>query len=258
MKLTKTTQRQLFPYAILVTFLIFSSCKTQQNIIGERESKKVDVTEKKHVVNEKPTDVESKSTSDVAFEKKEISPLKTSTTNVYDPNFLTEDRVVMERVYVGMLKPIYGMKKNNPEIYWFIVSWLNTHYDTPNWDNHNSAQWRIDTKKNGIDCSGFARVMESEVFNREIRGGSRMILDTYCTRIDRSNLTMGDLVFFQQSIRQAGVEPKVDHVGVYLTDGYFVHATSTKSAKKGKGLNISSLDEKYWLKTFTTGGKIKK
>ena len=172
----------------------------------------------------------------------------------YDPNFMSEDSLVMEKVYSEMLKPIASLKSTDPKIYWFIVSWLNTKYKTPNWDNYDSADWRMNTKKRGIDCSGFSRVMEDQVFGKKIYGGSQGILDKYCTPVDKASLTMGDLVFFRAPYSETD---KIVHVGVYLMDDLFVHATSEKSAAKGKGLNINSLNEENWAKELVTGGKIK-
>ena len=45
---------------------------------------------------------------------------------------------------------------------------------------------------------------------------------------------------------------KVSHIGVYLQNNKFVHA-STK-----KGIHIDDLDEPYYKKYFYKGGRIKK
>lgn len=76
-------------------------------------------------------------------------------------------------------------------------------------------------------------------------------------RIDTMSMAMGDLVFFRTPGTEPGINDKIVHVGVYLMNRFFVHATSIKSAKIGKGLNINSLDEQNWAKEFVTCGKIK-
>ena len=43
---------------------------------------------------------------------------------------------------------------------------------------------------------------------------------------DRAKLTEGDLVFF-------GRQGRVDHVGIYLGEGRFVHAPSTRQGRDG-------------------------
>jgi lipoprotein Spr len=42
----------------------------------------------------------------------------------------------------------------------------------------------------------------------------------------------------------------VSHVGVYLRNGYFTHAST------GSGVMISSLDETYYNKKFIGGGRV--
>lgn len=172
----------------------------------------------------------------------------------YDPSFLSHDSLKMEAAYQDMLAPIASLKTSDPQTYWFIVSWLNTAYRTPNWDGYaNYDSWRKKTLKRGIDCSGFARVMQDRIFGRQIRGGSQGILNTQCKRIPRSELVYGDLVFFRAPHARNN---RIVHVGVYLMDGLFVHATSTRSAAEGRGLMINSLDEANWAAEYVTGGKI--
>ncbi|MEO1517746.1 MAG: NlpC/P60 family protein [Bacteroidota bacterium] len=172
----------------------------------------------------------------------------------YDPNFLSEDSLVMEQMYADMLEPIASLKSSDPNIYWFIVSWLNTAYKTPDWSGYGEPGWRQQAKRKGVDCSGFTRVMQDKIWNRKISGGSQGLLDHYCNRIDQSSLTMGDLVFFRAPYSE---NDRIVHVGIYLMDDFFVHATSTKSAEEGRGLMINSLQEENWAKEFVTGGTIK-
>ena len=89
---------------------------------------------------------------------------------------------------------------------------------------------------------------------REEVSGSQGLLDNYCTSIGLSSLEMGDLVFF---IAPYSTTNKIVHVGVFVQDNYFVHATSTKSAAKGFGLAVNSLQEENWAKEFVSGGKVK-
>ena len=167
---------------------------------------------------------------------------------------ITKENLALEEGYKEILYPIIDLKSEEPKVYWFIVSWLDTQYKTPIWKNYNATDWKVKTKKRGIDCSGFARVMQQEIFNKKIRGGSRGILKNYCKPIDEDDLKMGDLVFFRAPKTK---NSKIVHTGIYLMDGYFVHATSRKSAVKGLGLNINGLQEKKWKREFVTGGTIK-
>ncbi|MBM7093263.1 C40 family peptidase, partial [Streptomyces sp. S12] len=62
--------------------------------------------------------------------------------------------------------------------------------------------------------------------------------------IDRDAMTEGDLVFF-------GRRGRVDHVGIYLGDGRFVHAPRT-----GKDVTVSSLDSGYWSGKFMEARRV--
>ena len=59
------------------------------------------------------------------------------------------------------------------------------------------------------------------------------------TRIARSDMKTGDLVFFRTHGK------RVSHVGIYLGDNRFIHSPST-----GKRVSVSSLDEAYWARRF--------
>lgn len=167
---------------------------------------------------------------------------------------ITQDLLTLEAEYAEMLAPISSLKTSQSKTYWFIVSWLKTAYKTPDWSGYYSDEWMASAKQNGIDCSGFSRVMLDQIFDKQVSGGSQRLLDHYCTPIGLASLEMGDLVFFRAPY---STNDKIVHVGVYLQENYFVHATSTKSAAKGLGLKVSSLNEEDWAKEFVSGGKLK-
>ena len=171
------------------------------------------------------------------------------------PNLeITENMLKLEARYPDLLAPILSLKKAKPKTYWFIVSWLGTHYDTPDWTNYGSDTWQKQAKIKGIDCSGLARVMHDQVFGYKIAGSSRGLLSKYSKEIKRSTAKMGDLVFFKTYKSESN---RITHIGVYLMDNYFVHATSTKSAAKGLGLNVSSLEDKRWNDDLVAVGRVK-
>ena len=167
---------------------------------------------------------------------------------------ISKELLELETEYTEMLTPISSLKTTEPKTYWFIVSWLKTAYKTPDWTGYYSDEWMVSAKQNGIDCSGFSRVMLGQIFDKQVFGGSQGILDYYCTPRGMASLEMGDLVFFRAPYSK---NDRIVHVGVYLQDSYFVHATSTKSAAKGLGLSVNSLKEENWVKEFVTGGKVK-
>ncbi len=97
--------------------------------------------------------------------------------------------------------------------------------------------------KNGIDCSGFVTLAMNKVYNKDFSGPSA-VMATKVKDIKKSDLREGDLVFFKIN------GPKVSHVGLYLSDGYFVHATVRK------GVLISSLSEPYYDKYYSGSGRV--
>ena len=154
-----------------------------------------------------------------------------------------------------MLAPIASLKTSDPKTYWFIVSWLNTAYvSPPSWEGYEDYEtWKAERLIKGIDCSGFCRVMADRVFDKKISGGSQRIYESEVEKIDRNQLQKGDLVFFTFW----GSETRnIAHIGVYLMDDLFVHATSTRSASKGRGLSINSLNEERWSKLYIGSGRI--
>ena len=97
--------------------------------------------------------------------------------------------------------------------------------------------------KKGIDCSGFTTIVMRTVYKKDIVGSSAdMALK--CKEISRSQLQEGDLLFFKIG------SSRVSHVGVYMSKGYFAHATFKK------GVMISSLTEPYYEKYFSGSGRI--
>lgn len=140
------------------------------------------------------------------------------------------DKALREK-YAGILQVPAASITNLP-LYRFIDEWYSVPY-----------QYGGKTKS-GIDCSGLTITLYKEVYQKAITG-SAATLWTKCDAVNEKNLAEGDLVFFKIG------GDKVSHVGVYLQNRRFVHA-STK-----KGVIISSLDEAYYTKYFFKGGKLK-
>ncbi|HHF7092741.1 TPA: NlpC/P60 family protein [Haemophilus influenzae] len=95
------------------------------------------------------------------------------------------------------------------------------------------------TTKRGIDCSAFMQTTFSEVFGIELPR-STAEQRHLGRKINKSELKKGDLVFFRKN----------NHVGVYIGNNQFMHAST------GQGVTISSLDEKYWARTYTQSRRI--
>lgn len=84
------------------------------------------------------------------------------------------------------------------------------------------------------DCSGFVMQVYKGYYNIALdHSASKMYKDSRGKSVSRGGLKEGDLVFF-------GSLWKIDHVGIYLNGGRFIHA-STKN-----GVMISPMQDKYW------------
>lgn len=90
----------------------------------------------------------------------------------------------------------------------------------------------------GFDCSGLVKYVFRTALGIELPRVSRDMAREG-EQIAREQLTEGDLVFFSRSGR------RVDHVGIYVGDGQFVHAPRT-----GKDVMVSRLDTGYWSGKF--------
>lgn len=97
----------------------------------------------------------------------------------------------------------------------------------------------------GVDCSGFVQSVYREVYQTELpRTSASMAQQISAKKI--SLLKEGDLVFFS-----FGKSSKVNHVGIYLRDGKFVHSSTSK------GVIISDLSESYYAKNLVKSGVVK-
>jgi len=98
---------------------------------------------------------------------------------------------------------------NNKALYRFITDWTGVKYRLGGLD------------KRGIDCSGFALLLNKEIYGLNLPRRSVEQAGVIKEK-SQGQLKEGDLVFF--SFGGHGV----DHVGVYLNHGFFVHASTTR------------------------------
>lgn len=91
-----------------------------------------------------------------------------------------------------------------------------------------------------IDCSGFTTAIFRDVYGKQLPRTAQEQFDA-AERVEAvSDLREGDLVFFSNGGR-------INHVGVYLTNNKFVHASTSM------GVTISDLNERYWAPRFRGG-----
>jgi cell wall-associated NlpC family hydrolase len=97
----------------------------------------------------------------------------------------------------------------------------------------------------GIDCSAFTQNIFSSSLGINLFRSAREQYTQGLNIRDKDNLAFGDLVFFNTRRR---VRP--GHVGIYIGDDLFAHASSTK------GVMVSSLEHSYYSKRYMGGRRI--
>ncbi len=90
--------------------------------------------------------------------------------------------------------------------------------------------------KNGVDCSGYVYLTYRETFNRTVPRSTELLAQSGVA-VNPRQIRPGDLVFFKTGWKKR-------HVGIYLKNGSFMHASSSR------GVMISKLNNPYWSDAF--------
>src|ERR1700743_2336721 len=139
-----------------------------------------------------------------------------------------QDGLVKE--YFSQIMGVALSTTSNVKLFQFVYDWVGTPY-----------HFGGDSRK-GIDCSAFTKELYSNVFNLTIKRNSRDIF-SMVSPVRRDELQEGDLVFFKIHSRS------ISHVGIYLGNNRFAHASS-------RGVAINSLDDGYYSRYFYKGGRL--
>ncbi|MBV2209874.1 MAG: C40 family peptidase [Thermomonas sp.] len=95
----------------------------------------------------------------------------------------------------------------------------------------------------GFDCSGLVGYVFRTI-GIDLPRVSRAMASEGVKVATRDALTEGDLVFF-------GKRGHIDHVGIYIGDGKFLHAPSS-----GRDVTISSLTTGYWAQKYLEARRV--
>lgn len=127
-------------------------------------------------------------------------------------------------------------RHDNKRLYREIKSWLGTPYK---YAGHS---------RSGTDCSGFVMEVYQAVYHLSLQRNSQKIFEKNCDKIDKDKLHEGDLVFFNTGNKNR----RINHVGIYLKEGKFAHASSSR------GVTVSDIREKYYVKHFVVAGRVRR
>jgi lipoprotein Spr len=142
----------------------------------------------------------------------------------------TTEQESLAKDYLSQIMGVAMSATSNMKLFHFVYDWIGTPYRFGG------------SSRKGIDCSAFTKQLYSEVFNTTIRRSSRDIF-SMVSPVSKDDLKEGDLVFFKIHSRS------ISHVGIYLGNNRFAHASS-------KGVAISSLDDAYYSRFFYKGGRM--
>ena len=103
-------------------------------------------------------------------------------------------------------------------------------------------RWGGTTEK-GMDCSGFVMTVFWKAEKIQLPHSSRGMAG-YGVSAPKAGLRFGDLVFFK--IRSY----RINHVGIYVGEGRFAHASSTE------GVTITPLDDPYYRDKYVKAKRL--
>lgn len=118
------------------------------------------------------------------------------------------------------------------DLYRFITDWTGVKYRLGGMD------------KSGIDCSGFALLLEKNIYGHTLPRRSKDQAEAIKKK-SKDNLEEGDLIFFSFGGNE------VDHVGVYLNSNFFVHASTTR------GVVVDDLNMPVYQNAIVKTGTLK-
>lgn len=137
------------------------------------------------------------------------------------------------RFKYAILENVSVEEMDNPKLLSFMDYWYGTRYRYGG------------TTRDGIDCSAFAFLLMSSVYG--VVSLPRTSKEQYdaSRHIRRDELQEGDLVFFHT----LGKRRAVTHVGVYLRNHKFIHASVS-------GVMISDMTDGYYDRHFVGAGRV--
>ncbi len=209
-------------FILLPTILLLTACNSSKNIQLEENNKikNSSLSASNLSYNDYKSSYESEnqklknrphSKYEPTISKKEYDKLtfnnEVATTDTSSPNNITKKQVFMD----------------------FYNDWKNVKYKMGG------------SSRTGIDCSAFTQKAFKEKFGIELPRTTLTQVNVG-VEVKKSDLKMGDLVFFKTS--------KVNkHVGIYMGNGDFLHSSI-------KGIQFTKLDKPFYKDAYWTARRI--
>lgn len=162
--------------------------------------------------------------------KVEVAPIVTKTENVAVEAVSVIEKLSNLQFKYAMMLNVDVESLKNISLFGFIEDWFGTRYRLGG------------TTKKGIDCSALTGGLLMAVYGFAMPRTAKQQYEA-TEHITKEDLKEGDLVFFN-------THGGVSHVGLYLENNYFVHASTSQ------GVTISSLEDNYYAKRFICGGRV--
>ncbi len=159
-----------------------------------------------------------------------VTQAQTKSTTVQPTDKAPDEQDGLIKDYFSQIMGVALSTTSNVKLFQFVYDWIGTPY-----------HFGGDSRK-GIDCSAFTKELYNKVFNLAIKRNSRDIF-RMVSPVRKDELQEGDLVFFKIHSRS------ISHVGIYLGNNKFAHASS-------RGVAINSLDDGYYSRYFYRGGRL--
>lgn len=133
---------------------------------------------------------------------------------------------------MGLVGCAAGLKPSKTaELRGSIASYALTLLDMP-------YVWGGQDLETGFDCSGFVSHVYRQAAGIEVKGTAASMAKA-SRAISTADIQTGDLLFFNTKNRPAS------HVGIYVGDSKFVHASNPRT-----GVRVDRLDNSYYAKHF--------
>ena len=218
---------------MLINYLVFVGCSSSSGSL-RYDDNKTKVTEKENTNRYDSNNISQSDDSTLIFDDEDVPEFQ-------DPSDLPEDetKIDLTSVLKNLENKSTGTDKeavlsSKKELMLMeIIRYLNTPYKY----GGNSL--------NGIDCSAFTQNVYRDSWLLDLNRSARDQYQQGEVIVNREDLKFGDLVFFNTRRR---VKP--GHVGIYIGDNLFAHASSKL------GVTISSLEHVYYNKRYMGGRRI--